>query len=250
MVISTSSRLPGGAFGLLRKRTCPTTAFDGDDVVVPFGTKKAKRRPEPTTAATSKASKTRRVLPRLAGGGESAGGSTAGGAIWEGCALTLAGVFVPGFGNKRLPGLRSVGAVKGVCLSFADGVNAEGTEMRGGGEECNENGVTGAGVIPSGWEGWSGLEEVALVLAGVALGFISSAGTATLRDSATAMVMADALGKRASGSLAMLLRMTSEKVGGILGLRSAGGVGSSWKCCIRIAMTESPRNGVTPVLIS
>ena len=157
MVISTSSRLPRGAFGLLRKRTCPTTEFDRDDVVVPFGTKKAKRRPEPTTAATSKAIKTMRVLRRLAAGGEAAGGSTAGGAIWEGCAMTLAGVFVPGFGNKRLAGPLSAGAVKGVCLSFADGVNAEGNEMIGGGEDWNENGVKGAGVIPSGWEGCSGL---------------------------------------------------------------------------------------------
>ncbi len=98
-----------------------------------------------------------RVLRRLAGGCEVAGGRTAGGDIWEGCAMTLAGVFVPGFGNKRLPGLLSVGAVKGVCLSFAGGVNAEGNEMIGGGEDWNENGVKGAGVIPSGWEGCSGL---------------------------------------------------------------------------------------------
>jgi len=119
--------------------------------------KKAKRRPEPTTAATSKAIKTMRVLRRLAGGGEAAGGRTAGGDTWEGCGMTLAGVFVPGFGNKRLAGPLSAGAVKGVCLSFADGVNAEGNEMIGGGEDWNENGVKGAGVIPSGWEGCSGL---------------------------------------------------------------------------------------------
>ncbi len=84
----------------------------------------------------------------------------------------------------------------------------------------------------------------------VALGFFSSAGTAMLRDSATAVVMADALGKRAPGSFAMLLRMASDKLGGMFGLIRAGGVGSSWKCCMRIAMRESPRNGVTPVVIS
>src|SRR6266516_434300 len=157
MVISTSSRLPRGAFGLLRKRTCPTTEFDGDGVVVLPWVKKAKRRPEPTTAATSKAIKTMRVLRRLAGGGEAASGRTTGRDTWEGCGMTLTGVFVPGFGNKRLTGPLSAGAVKGVCLSFADGVNAEGNEMIGGGEDWNENGVKGSGVIPSGWEGCSGL---------------------------------------------------------------------------------------------
>lgn len=82
------------------------------------------------------------------------------------------------------------------------------------------------------------------------LGFSSSVGTATLKDSATAIVIADALEKRASGSFAILLRMTSDKAGGICGLIRAGDVGSSWKCFIRIAMTESPRNGGTPVVIS
>ena len=80
--------------------------------------------------------------------------------------------------------------------------------------------------------------------------FFSSAGTGTLRDSATATVMADALGKRASGSFAMLLRITSDKAGGISGLIRAGGVGGSWKCCMRITIREVPRKGVTPVVIS
>ena len=71
--------------------------------------------------------------------------------------MTLAGVFVAEFGNRRLPGLLSAGAVKGVCPSFADGVNAESDEMIGGGEDWNEKGVKDAGVIPSGWEGCSGL---------------------------------------------------------------------------------------------
>ncbi len=130
------------------------TGFDGDCVVVLSRAKKAKRRPEPATAATSKAIKTRWVLCclALAGGCDAAGGDT-----WEGCAVTLVGAFVPGFGNKGLSGLLSAGAVKGVCLSVADDVNAEGNEMIGGGVDWNENGVKGAGVILSGWEGCSGL---------------------------------------------------------------------------------------------
>ncbi len=61
----------------------------------------------------------------------------------------------------------------------------------------------------------------------MAAGFLSSAGTGTLRAEAVAMVMVDALGKRASGSFAMLLRMTSDKAGGRSGLIRAGGVGGS-----------------------
>src|SRR6266852_4773178 len=104
MVIFTSSMLPGGAFGLLRKRTFPTTEFDWDVVVVLFRARKAKRSPEPTTAATSKAIKTMyRVLRCLAG-----------------CAKTLAGVFVSGLGNETLPGLLLSRVAEGICLSFAD----------------------------------------------------------------------------------------------------------------------------------
>jgi len=158
MVITASSTFPGGAFGLLRKRTCPTTEFDGVGVVVLFGRKKAKRRPEATMVATSKAIETMcRGLCCLAGGCGAVGSRTAGGDTWERWAMTLAGVFVAEFGNRRLPGLLSAGAVKGVCPSFADGVNAESDEMIGGGEDWNEKGVKDAGVIPSGWEGCSGL---------------------------------------------------------------------------------------------
>src|SRR3989442_691999 len=110
--------LPGTAFGLLRKRTCPTTEFDGGGVVLPFRVKKAMSSPEPTTAATSKAIKTMyKVLRFLAG-----------------CAMTL-------------------GVVARVCLSFADGVNVEGDEVIGGGENWNDDGVKGVGVIPGGREG-------------------------------------------------------------------------------------------------
>ena len=160
-VIFTSSRLPGGAFELLRKRTCPTTGLDGDGVgvdgvVVLFRAKKEKSRPEPATATTSKAIKNMRILRCLTGGCD-AGGRTTGGDTWEGCARTLVGVVVPGFWNTRFPGLLSAGAVKGVCLSFAEGANAEGDEMIGEGEDWNENGVKGVGVMPIDWEGCSGL---------------------------------------------------------------------------------------------
>ena len=147
--------------------------------------------------------------------------------------MTPVGVFVPEFGNKIHSGLLSAGAVKGVCPSLADGVNAEGDEG------WNEDGVKGAGDTPSGREGWSGLQVFDPSVSVLAEGFISSVEIGTLRDSATAMAMADALGKRASGSFAMLLRITSDKAGGIIGLIRAGGVGSSWKCCMRIAMRES-----------
>jgi len=139
MVISTSSMLPGGAFGLLRKVTCPTIEFDGGEVVVLFRVKKAMSSPEPATVATSKAIKTMyRVLRCLAG-----------------CAMTLAGMFVPGLGNETLPGLLLAGVVARVCLSFADCVIVEGDEVIGGGENWNDDGVKGAGVIPGGREGCS-----------------------------------------------------------------------------------------------
>ena len=115
---------------------------------------RAKRRPEPATAAASKASKvikTMRVL-RAIGAGASPGEGT-----WDGCALTPVGAFAAAFGDKGLSGLLSAGAVKGVCLSLAGGVNAEGDEVIGGCEGWNENGVKGTGVIPNGWEGCSGL---------------------------------------------------------------------------------------------
>ncbi len=57
--------------------------------------------------------------------------------------------------------------------------------------------------------------------------FLSSAGIGTLRASASAIVIADALWKRASGSLAMLFRVTSESAGEIVRLMRAGGVGMS-----------------------
>ena len=141
MVISTLSRLPGGASGLLRKRTFPTTEFDWDVVGVLFRAKKAKRSPEPTTAATSTAIKTMyRGLRCLAG-----------------CTKTLAGVFVPGLGNETLPGPLPARAVASVCLSFADGVGAEGDEVIAVGEHWDDDGVKDAGVISCGREGCSEL---------------------------------------------------------------------------------------------
>ena len=169
---------PGGAFGLLRKRTFPTAEFDWDVVVVLFRAMKAKRSPEPTTAATSEAIKTTyRVLRCFAD-----------------FAMTLAGVFVTGPGNETLPGLPSARVVARVGLSFADVVYSEADELIGDGENWDEVGVKGAGVVPGGREGRSGLYEFTLLVSGVAVGPLSSAGTGTLRDSATAMVRADALG--------------------------------------------------------
>lgn len=200
----TSSIVPGGAFGLLRKRTFPTTEFDCDGVVVLFRFKKVKRSPEPTTTATSKAIKViKRVLRCLAG-----------------CAMLMAGVFVSGLGNEVLPGPPPAGAVARILLSFSD-------EMIEGGENGDEDGAKGAGVITRGREDCSELEEFASLISRVADGLRSSEGTGMLRASATAMVMADALEKRASGSFAMLFRMTSEKAGGRSGLIRAGGVGRS-----------------------
>ena len=78
--------------------------------------------------------------------------------------MTLTDVFVPEFGLtaphagfEMIPGLLSEGVVEDACPSRVDGVNAEGDEMIGEGENCNEDGVKGAGVTPSGREGCSGL---------------------------------------------------------------------------------------------
>ncbi len=71
--------------------------------------------------------------------------------------MTLVGVFVPGLGNKELPGLLAAGVVKGVWLPVADGVNAEGNALTVGGKDWNGTGVQGAGVTPRGWEGCSWL---------------------------------------------------------------------------------------------
>ena len=68
---------------------------------------------------------------------------------------------------------------------------------------------------------------VMLVRSGEEVVFLNSAGTGTLRASASAVVIADALWKRVSGSLAMLFKMTSERAGGIRRLMRAGGVGFS-----------------------
>src|SRR6266851_2234920 len=53
----------------------------------------------------------------------------------------------------------------------------------------------------------------------------SSAGAGTLNASAMAIVMAEALEKRALGSLAILRRMTVDRAGDTRGLTAAGGVG-------------------------
>ena len=76
--------------------------------------------------------------------------------------MTLSGVYVPGLGNETLPVLLPASIVERVCPSIADGVNVEGEEPSEGGENWNEDDGKGAGVIPDGREGCSGLLEFAL----------------------------------------------------------------------------------------
>jgi len=53
--------------------------------------------------------------------------------------------------------------------------------------------------------------------------------------SAIAVASSEAIEKRAAGSFAMALRMTSDNAGGMFGLINAGGVGNVLICCIMIA---------------
>lgn len=115
------------------------TELDGDGVVGLFRAKKAKRRLEPTTTATSKMMKTRRVLRCLVGGCDGASGDTG-----NGGAAMLVGGSVSGFGIERLSGLTAVGGVEGICLLVADGVNVEGSKVIGEDENGDEDGVKGA----------------------------------------------------------------------------------------------------------
>src|SRR5947209_3679929 len=96
-------------------------------------------------------------------------------------------------------------------------------------------------------DGWRGLYSGRSF---IVLGLSRLAGTGTLSPLASATVIAAAVGKRASGSLAMLFSTTAESSGGMFGLMRAGGVGISLRCCIMIASGLSPRKGVTPVTIS
>ena len=127
-------------------------------------------------------------------------------------------------GGKEVPGVLSVATPVDAGLAFADGASTGGDASMVSCEEGDKGGVREVGVPPGGRE--SGLWTCSsLVTAGVVELFHSSGETGTLRASAKAMVMAEAVGKRASGSLAMLLRMTADSSGGIFGLMRAGGVG-------------------------
>lgn len=132
--------------------------------------------------------------------------------------------------------------IVGVCWLFVGGMNARGDTVK---EDRGGYGVSGVGtelasvlptelvpVFPNGWVSKleaSGSFSVRGTTVGMELVpvFRSSGGTGTLRASASAMVMAEALEKRASGSLAMLFRMTADSSGEIRGLTRAGGVGLS-----------------------
>src|SRR5579859_18673 len=70
-------------------------------------------------------------------------------------------------------------------------------------------------------------------IAGISWVFILSA-------LAIATIIAEALEKRATGSLAMLRRMTAVSAGIICGLMRAGDVGTVWMCCIMISFGVSP----------
>src|SRR5690349_357014 len=111
----------------------------------------------------------------------------------------------------------------GACLLSASGVNARGEEIT---EGESEDGFRRVGAIPAGRE--SGLEAPgSLVIKELSAAFHSSGGTGTLSASESAMVMAEALEKRSSGSLAMLFRMTADNSGEISGLKRAGDLGAS-----------------------
>ena len=71
-------------------------------------------------------------------------------------------------------------------------------------------------------------------------GGLRSSGNSTLRAWASAWVMAEALGKRAAGSLARPRRMTMVKAGGIAGLSSTGEVGVAVTCCCMMRVGLSP----------
>src|SRR5437660_12788843 len=77
-----------------------------------------------------------------------------------------------------------------------------------------------------------------------------SAGMGTLSALATAAVSADALLKRAAGSLARQRRITFDRAGGMSGLTRSGAVGVVVICCIIMAVMVSPRNVFSTVQIS
>jgi len=129
-------------------------------------------------------------------------------------------------GGKEASGLLSVATPAGACLLLPDGAATEGDISTVDCEEGDKGGVKGSGVLSGGRE--SGLWALGSVAtAGVTELLHSSEGTGTFRASAMAIVMAEAVGKRASGSLTMLFRMTADSSGGICGLMRAGGVGIS-----------------------
>src|SRR5437764_9111275 len=108
--------------------------------------------------------------------------------------------------------------------------------------------MVGEDVIPDiDLDGWRGLYSgCSFTISGL----LKLEGTATLNAWASALVIAEAAGKRIFGSLAILRKITPESSEEMFGLMSAGGVGISWTCCIIIASGFSPRKGVIPVITS
>src|SRR5215469_2235822 len=78
---------------------------------------------------------------------------------------------------------------------------------------------------PSCEEATGGSERAGISIGSAGAYRRSSAGDGTLNALAIAIVMAEALEKRASGSLAILRRMTADRAGDTWGLMEVGGVG-------------------------
>ncbi len=95
--------------------------------------------------------------------------------------------------------------------------------------------------ISSGKEGWTGPWEFgSLLIVSETAVERSPSGTGLFSASASATANADAVGKRAVGSLARLRMMTIVRAGGRLGLMTLGNVGVAWRCCMRTAAAFSP----------
>src|SRR6266852_7652264 len=71
-------------------------------------------------------------------------------------------------------------------------------------------------------------------------------GAEILNACVKATAIAAAVGKRAFGSLAILLRITSERAGEMPVLISSGGFGRARRCCIIISNGLSAVKGVSP----
>ena len=89
--------------------------------------------------------------------------------------------------------------------------------------------------------GRAGVRYVCSFIASIErLGLFSGSGTGTLKAAARAVVIEDALGKRAAGFFASPRMMTAARAGEMFGLMRAGEVGIALTCCIMTAAGLSP----------